>query len=79
MTEAEAKTKRCPAGVGEFAIVGGGTEGPRLRTFRATCIGSACMAWRPENSPPEDVTQPGGIPATFTWSGTHGRCGLAGK
>lgn len=68
MTEDEAKTKTCcgslPVMIGVLM-----TTNPSSKPPHASCIGSACMAWRWE---PKVVVAGERLPTL------HGWCGLAG-
>jgi hypothetical protein len=70
MSEDEAKQRWCPF----VRLVGLHNRGEVFNGPITACIGSACMAWRPER---ETLTKLGGEEWSRPKDG-HGFCGLAG-
>lgn len=82
LTEAEAATKRCPLSFGPAPVAtitaapspsygspfGHQFNQPMFQVMPTNCIGSACMAWRWQDS----ASDPGD-------RGPYGYCGKAGK
>ncbi|HEY1858697.1 hypothetical protein [Acidocella sp.] len=85
MTEEEAKTKWCPdvrlRSAGEFPAYNrvqdlGAPFPHALFPNAASCIGSACMAWRATDNAKQKSLPDGASPPVFV---AAGYCGRAGK